>query len=98
MLLPVFVSEIEGGDNMINVIDEKSFVATRIITAKNSNGVVVDVVSLYGSVELDRLTSYNFTILNKELYDTNKDAIKVVVEQFKSEITAKIDEMGGLQF
>lgn len=98
MLLPVFVSEIEGGDNMINVIDEKSFVATRIITAKNSNGIVVEVVSLYSSVELDKLTSFNFTILNKELYEANKDAIKVVVEQFKAEITAKIDEMGGLQF
>ena len=55
-------------------------------------------MSLYGSVELDKLTSYNFTILNKELYEANKDAIKVVVEQFKAEITAKIDEMGGLQF
>lgn len=83
---------------MINVIDNKSFTATKIVTATNSNGVVVDVVSLYGSVELDRLTSYNFTILNKELYDANKEAIQAVVEQFKAEITAKIDEMGGLQF
>lgn len=90
--------QIEGGDNMINVIDNKSFTATKIVTATNSNGVVVDVVSLYGSVELDRLTSYNFTILNKELYDANKEAIQAVVEQFKAEITAKIDEMGGLQF
>lgn len=83
---------------MINIIDNKSFTATKIVTATNSNGVVVDVVSLYGSVELDRLTSYNFTILNKELYDANKEAIQAVVEQFKAEIAAKIDEMGGLQF
>lgn len=83
---------------MINVIDEKSFTATKIITATNSSGVVVDVVSLYGSVELDRLTSYNFTILNKELYEASKEAIQIIVEQFKAEITAKIDEMGGLQF
>lgn len=83
---------------MIEVIDSKNFVATKTISAVDSTGKTVDVVTLYGGVELDRCTSYNFTILNKEVYLANKAAIQDQVDIFMQEIKAKITELGGLQF
>lgn len=83
---------------MIEVTNNKNFVATKTISAVDSAGKTVDVATLYGGVELDRCTSYNFTILNKEIYLANKEAIQAEVDAFIAEIKAKIEEMGGLQF
>ena len=83
---------------MIEVINSKNFVATKTISAVYSTGKSVDVVTLYGGIELDRCTSYNFTILNKEIYLANKEVIQAEVDAFMAEIRAKIEELGGLQF
>lgn len=83
---------------MIQVNSDKSFTATDIITATDAQGNTIDVVSLYGAVELDRMSAYNFTILNKELYNANKEAIQDIVNDFLAEIKAKITELGGLEF
>lgn len=83
---------------MIEVTGAKSFAASKMITVTDASGVNHDVVSLYGSVELDRMTSYSFSILDKKLYKSNKDAIQAIVADFKKELQEKIDEMGGLQF
>lgn len=83
---------------MIEVTDTKSFVATKNISAYDSNGNEIQIVTLYGAVELDRSTSYSFTIINKELYQANKEAIQAEVDAFVAEMKAKITDMGGLQF
>lgn len=83
---------------MIEVIDNKNFVATKTITVTNEDGTVIEIATLYGGVELERSTSYNFTILNKELYLANKEAIQLQVDAFVAEIKAKIEELGGLKF
>lgn len=83
---------------MIEVIDNKNFVATKTITVTSEDGTVIEIATLYGGVELERSTSYNFTILNKELYLANKEAIQLQVDAFVAEIKAKIEELGGLKF
>lgn len=82
----------------IQVNSEKSFVATHRISVVDPEGQNIDVVTLYGAVELDGMTSYNFTILNKEIYKANKEAIQAEVDKFVADIKAKIAELGGLQF
>lgn len=82
----------------IIVTSEKSFTASQRISVINDAGKTIDIATLYGAVELDRMTSYNFTILNAELYNANKEAIQQVVNEFMAAIRAKIDEFGGLQF
>ena len=83
---------------MIEVTDNKSFVATKIISVTDEQGAEIQIATLYGSVELDRSTSYSFTILNKELYTANREAIQAQVDLFVKEIKDKIAELGGLQF
>ena len=83
---------------MIQVIDTKNFVATKTISATDAEGNTIEIASLYGGVQLDWSVSYNFTILNKELYLANKDAIQKQVDAFVAEIQAKITELGGLHF
>lgn len=83
---------------MIQVNDTKSFVATKDITVEDSAGNVITIATLYGGIELDRCTSYNFTILNREIYLANKEAVQQQVDLFMAEIHAKIAELGGLQF
>ena len=83
---------------MIQVNDTKNFVATKEITVEDSEGNVITIATLYGGVELERSTSYNFTILNKELYLANKKAVQEQVDLFMAEIKAKREELGGLQF
>ena len=82
----------------IQVTGEKSFVASSRISVVDPEGHNIDVVSLYGAVELDGMTSYNFTILNKEIYKANKEAIQDEVDRFVEAIKTKITELGGLQF
>ena len=40
---------------MIEVINSKNFVATKTISAVDSTGKSVDVVTLYGGIELDTI-------------------------------------------
>lgn len=83
---------------MIEVTDSKSFVATKIISVTDEQGAEIQIATLYGAVELDRSTSYGFTILNKELYTANREAVQAQVDLFVKEIKDKIAELGGLQF
>lgn len=83
---------------MIEVSDNKNFVATKTISVTDAQGNIIEIATLYGGVELDRSTSYNFTILNKELYLANRKAVQEQVDLFMAEIKAKIEELGGLQF
>ena len=83
---------------MIQVTDNKSFVATKIISVTNEQGAEIQIATLYGAIELDKSTSYSFTILDKELYVANKETIQAQVDLFVNEIKAKIAELGGLQF
>ena len=83
---------------MIEVTDNKSFVATKIISVTNEQGAEIQIAALYGAVELDKSTSYSFTILDKELYVANREAVQAQVDLFVQEIKDKIAELGGLQF
>lgn len=83
---------------MIEVIDAKNFVSTKTITAVDSDGNTIEVVSLYGGVELDHTTSFSFNILNKDVYNLNRVAIQEQVDLFIDELKAKIKELGGLCF
>ena len=83
---------------MIQVTDNKSFVATKIISVINEQGAEIQIATLYSAVELDKSTSYSFTILDKDLYVANREAIQAQVDLFVNEIKAKIAELGGLQF
>ncbi len=83
---------------MIEVIDTKNFVSTRTISAVDSEGKNIDVVSLYGGVELNHTTSFSFNILNKEVYSNNREAIQEQVDLFIAELKAKIKELGGICF
>ena len=83
---------------MIQVTDNKSFVATKIISVTNEQGAEIQIATLYGAVELDRSTCYSFTILNKEVYVANREAVQAQVDLFVKEIKDKIAELGGLQF
>ena len=42
---------------MIQVTDNKSFVATKIISVTNEQGAEIQIATLYGAVELDKSTS-----------------------------------------
>lgn len=83
---------------MIQVTDNKSFVATKIISVINEQGAEIQIATLYSAVELDKSTSYSFTILDKDLYVANREAIQAQVDLFVKEIKDKIAELGGLQF
>ena len=83
---------------MIQVTDNKSFVATKIISVTTEQGAEIQIATLYGAVELDKSTSYSFTILDKDLYVANREAVQAQVDLFVNEIKAKIAELGGLQF
>ena len=83
---------------MIEVTDNKSFVATKIISLTNEQGAEIQIATLYGAVELDRSTSYSFTILKKEVDVANREAVQAQVDLFVQEIKDKIAELGGLQF
>ena len=83
---------------MIEVTDNKSFVATKIISVTNEQGAEIQIATLYGAVELDKSTSYSFTILDKDLYVANREAVQAQVDLFIKEIKDKIAELGGLQF
>lgn len=82
----------------INCSEDKSFTASKSITVTTAEGTTVEIATLYGSVELERSTNYSFTVLNKELYLANREAIQLQVDAFVAEIKAKIDELGGLHF
>lgn len=83
---------------MIQVTNNKSFVATKIISVTDEQGAEIQIATLYGAVELDKSTSYSFTILDKDLYAANREAIQAQVDLFIKEIKDKIAELGGLQF
>ena len=83
---------------MIQVTDNNIFVATEWISVTMEKSAEIQIATLYGAVELDKSTSYSFTILDKDLYAANREAIQAQVDLFVKEIKDKIAELGGLQF
>ena len=83
---------------MIQVIEEKTVINQELITVTDDSGNDVEVMSLYGSVELDRSVNYSFTILNKDIYNANKTELQAVVTAFVAALQDKITELGGCTF
>ena len=81
---------------MLIVNDNKSVVNTKVISATTAEGKEIEIVSLYGAVDLNGGTSYNFSILNADIYNENKKAIDTEIAAFKAEINSKIEELKGI--
>ena len=81
---------------MLIVNDNKSVVNTRVISATTVEGKEIEIASLYGAVDLNGGTSYNFSILNADIYNENKEVIDTEIAAFKAEINSKIAELGGI--
>ena len=80
----------------LEVRDNKSVINTKRISAYDSNNNEIEIVTLYGAVELNGTTAFNFTIVNEVLFSKNKDAIMEEVVAFKEELNNKVKELGGI--
>ena len=81
---------------MLIINENKSVVNTKVISATTAEGKEIEIVTLYGAVNLDGGTSYNFSILNAAIYNDNKEAIDTEIDAFKAEINSKIEELKGI--
>lgn len=73
----------------INVVENKSVVATDSIVVVDAEGNDITVVTLYGTVEKNGSTSYCFNVTEEELYKANREVIQEVIDQFIVDLNAE---------
>lgn len=77
----------------INVVENKSVVATDSIIVTDAEGMEITVATLYGTVEKTGSTSYCFNVAEEELYKANREAIQMVIDQFIADLDAEANRL-----
>ena len=73
----------------INVVENKSVVATDSIVVTNAEGNEITVATLYGTVEKNGSTSYCFNVMEEALYKANRESIQTVIDKFIADLNAE---------
>lgn len=73
----------------INVVENKSVVATDSIVVTNAEGNEITVATLYGTVEKNGSTSYCFNVMEEALYKANRESIQPVIDKFIADLNAE---------
>lgn len=73
----------------INVVENKSVVATDSIVATDAKGAEITIGTLYGTVEKNGSTSYCFNVIEEDLYKANRESIQTVVDKFIADLNAE---------
>ena len=73
----------------INVVENKSVVATDSIVVIDAEGNEVTVATMYGTVDKNGSTSYCFNVMEEALYKANREVIQEVIDQFIADLNAE---------
>lgn len=73
----------------INVVENKSVVATDSIVVIDAEGNEVTVATLYGTVDKNGSTSYCFNVMEEDIYKANRESIQTVVDKFIADLNAE---------
>ena len=73
----------------INVVENKSVVATDSIVVTDEEGNEVTVATMYGTVDKNGSTSYCFNVMEEALYKANREVIQEVINQFAADLNAE---------
>lgn len=73
----------------INVVENKTVVASDSIVVTNAEGTEITVGTLYGTVDKNGSTNYCFNVMEEELYKANRESIQAVVTQFIADLNAE---------
>lgn len=73
----------------INVVENKSVVATDSIVVIDAEGNEVTVATLYGTVDKNGSTNYCFNVMEEALYKANREVIQEVISQFITDLNAE---------
>ena len=80
----------------IQLIEDKTVVANDSIVVYDDNSNEILVATLYGTVKKNGSVSYCFNIVNEDVYNTNKDSIQAVVDQFILDLNAEAKRLLAL--
>lgn len=73
----------------INVVENKSVIATDSIVVSDTEGNEITVATLYGTVEKNGSTSYCFNVTEEELYKANREVIQEAIDKFIADLNAE---------
>lgn len=73
----------------INVVENKSVVASDSIVVTNAEGKEVTVATLYGTVEKNGSTSYCFSVAEEAIYKANRESIQTAIDKFIADLNAE---------
>lgn len=73
----------------INVVENKSVIATDSIVVNDAEGNEITVATLYGTVEKNGSTSYCFNVAEEALYKANREVIQEAIDQFIADLNAE---------
>lgn len=77
----------------INVVENKSVIATDSIVVSDAEGNEVTVATLYGTVEKNGSTSYCFNVTEEALYKANREVIQEAIDQFIADLNAEANRL-----
>lgn len=73
----------------INVVENKSVVASDSIVVTNAEGNEVTVATLYGTVDKNGSTSYCFNVAEEAIYKANRESIQTAIDKFIADLNAE---------
>lgn len=77
----------------INVVGNKSVVASDSIVVTNAEGTEVTIATLYGTVDKNGSTSYCFNVAEEKLYKANRESIQTAVTKFIADLNAEANRL-----
>lgn len=73
----------------INVVENKSVVASDSIVVTNAEGNEVTVATLYGTVDKNGSTNYCFNVAEEAIYKANRESIQTAIDKFIADLNAE---------
>lgn len=77
----------------INIVENKSVVASDSIVVTNAAGTEVTIATLYGTVDKNGSISYCFNVAEEELYKANRESIQTAVTKFIADLNAEANRL-----